>query len=70
MMTPRTFQKIGIKLMAELMARGPVHILMAHQKEIFRDYMEVAEGIICEPIGVVENKIWTNCCRLIVVPKE
>ena len=69
-MTPRTFQKIGIKLMAELMSRGPKHILMDYQKEIFRDYLHVAEGIICEPIGVVENKIWTNDCRLIVVPKE
>jgi len=55
--------------MRELMKKGPKHILMEYQKNIFRDYLHVAHGIICEPLGVVEWQVWTNDCQLIYVPK-
>ena len=68
-MTPRLFLKIGEKLMTELMARGPKHIIQKHHIDIFRDYIHVAYGFHCDPIGVCEGKVWTNDCQWVPVPK-
>ena len=70
MTTAREFLKIAPALMEELMARGPKHILMAHHRIVFQDYIKIAYGINCIALGVCEGKVWTNCCMLVAVPKE
>ena len=70
MITAREFLKIAPTLMAELMAKSPKRILMAHHRIVFQDYIQIVYGIKCIALGVVEGQVWTSQSQLIRVPKE